>query len=137
MRVNVAGVTFCNDEKDGGKSRQSILKELYVMKSGIITVDLKHTTYEGEPAIKCIEHSTKQCIGWIPKTKISEIKDRQMTGFINKSKIRYSISLDVQKKPSTKQYQMVKSVCGEMEITMPAYDVRAYTPIFQMVRNKK
>lgn len=75
MRINVAGVTFNNEAIDGGKSRQSILAELYATKN-IITVDLKTTTYNGEKAIKVVEHSTKQCIGWIPKTKVHRLRIR-------------------------------------------------------------
>lgn len=137
MRTRVAGISFKNEVEDGGKERQHILASLYKSSPRhIITVDLKETTYDGERAIKCFEHKTKQCIGWIPKKDIESVEHSQMTGFINKSKKRFSVALDEQKKPSTKQYQMVKHVCNEMQMTMPAYDTRAYVDIFEMNRKK-
>lgn len=90
MRTRVAGITFKNEVEDGGNSRQDILASLYESSPRhIITVDLKETTYDGERAIKCFEHKTKQCIGWIPKKDIASVEHSQMTGFINKSKKRF------------------------------------------------
>lgn len=135
MKTRIAGVTFNNEVEDGGKNRQEILKELCLTRGNIITVDLKYTTYNGEPAIKCIEHTTRQVIGWIPKTDIANMQHHQMTGFIDHSKKGYSVRLDEQIAPSRAQYHTVKQVCAKNGMVMPAYDRRAYTQIFVMLRS--
>lgn len=135
MKTKIAGVTFRNEAEDGGISRQVILGQLYeTAPRHMITVDLKETTFEGERAIKCMEHKTKQCIGWIPKVNIPSVINKQMTGFINKSARGFSVILDEQKKPTSKQYQMIKHICEKTGKPMPAYDVRAYVDLFEKYR---
>lgn len=140
--IKIAGVTFCNTTEYGGRHRQTILKEFYQTKDGIITVDLKRViflnpdTHQYEPAIQCIEHTTKQLIGWIPKTEIQYTTQRQMTGFILFYKNTYSVRLNDQIAPSPAQYKMVKQICQQQHLVMPAYDVRAYVKIFQLIRTK-
>lgn len=132
--MRVAGVTFKNEKEDGGASRQEILRDLVMAGRAIITVDLVETTFNGEYAVKCIEHSTRQMIGWIPKTELANVKHSQMTGFIDHSRIGYSVRLDEQKAPSQKQYYAVKHICEKNGVMMPAYDIRAYVTVFAMER---
>lgn len=139
-KTNVAGVTFNNDAEDGGESRQTILKNLLkATTTGIITVDLKHVDFvnkdgETEDAIKCVEHSTKQVIGWIPRANIEATTERQVTGFIRYYKNKgYSCVLDTQMKPTQAQYHYIKSYCKANGIAMPAYDLRAYYSVFALI----
>lgn len=132
--MRVAGVTFKNEKEDGGASRQEILRNLAMAGRAIITVDLIETTFgpNEEYAVKCLEHSTRQMIGWIPKTELANVKHSQMTGFIDHSKVGYSVRLDNQKAPSQRQYYAVKHICEKNGIAMPAYDIRAYVTVFAM-----
>lgn len=132
--LRIAGVTFKNEKEDGGASRQEILRNLVMAGRAIITVDLVETTFNGEYAVKCIEHSTRQMIGWIPKTELASVRRLQMTGFIDHSRIGYSVRLDEQKAPSQKQYYAVKHICEKNGVMMPAYDIRAYVTVFAMER---
>lgn len=143
-RTKVAGVTFNNEETDDNRNRQEILKELLTTYGAIITVDLKQTVYanpktgKNEPAIKCVEHRTKQVIGWIPRTMINNlINVKQMTGFISYAHKTYSVALAEQKAPTRAQYHYMKDICKKNNYQMPAYDVRAYGAIFAQVKNKK
>lgn len=129
--LRIAGVTFANEN---GENRQDILKAFALQGKNILTVDLKVTEYEGEKAIKCIEHKTKQMLGWIPKTDIEKVKHSQMTAFIRKSKRGYSAALDIQKKPTRNQYYYVGKLCERYGMEQPAYDIRAYAQIFEMER---
>lgn len=131
MRTNIAGVTFANEN---GTKRQDILAAFACQNKIILTVDLKETTYEGEKAIQCIEHKTRQMLGWIPKKDIENIKHSQMTGFIRKSKRGYSVMLDEQKAPTRNQYYYIGKLCDRYGIERPAYDVRAYAHVFEMER---
>lgn len=131
--LKIAGVTFKNETTDGGRERQTILKELK-KDNGIITIDIVKTTYDGKPAMKCVEHSTRQVIGWIPKAELDTVSAAQMTGFIRESKRGLSVQLCEQKKPTPKQYRMVQAICRSKNIAQPAYDVRAYADIFRMAR---
>lgn len=135
MNTRIAGVKFNNDKEYGGESRQYILQQLYESYGAIITVDLKRTYYNNEPAIQCIEHTTRRLLGWIPKTDIEQIKTNQMTGIIYKSKHGYSVELSDQQKPSKAQYQTIKSIYSKNNQTMPAYDKRAYAIAFAKLRN--
>lgn len=128
----VAGVTFRNEGTQGGRSRQEILKEL----PEIITVDLKKTTYDGQPAVMVLEHRTKQQIGWLPKNTVKDAdKRRQVTGFIHTDKRgRRSVELSDQQAPSTEVYRYAKKLCQEKGIEMPAYDMRAYGRMFAMIK---
>lgn len=131
MMTRVAGVTFKQSAADGGKDIQTVLKSL----PAIITVDLKYTTFEGAPAIKCVEHKTREVIGWIPKTDIGLMTDKgkpsQLTGFVRQSQRGFSVQLDEQKAPSPKQYRMAVAISRKNGIDMPAYDVRAYGDIWE------
>lgn len=130
--LKVAGVQFANED---GQSRQEIIKTLKKSTCGIITVDLVETTFEGEYAIKCIEHNSRKLIGWIPKAELkSELLSSQMTGFIRVGEYGASIQLDVIKKPSQAQYHAVKMICSKAKKQMPAYDIRAYAYVFEMAR---
>ena len=132
--MKIAGVTFKNEKEDGGNSRQEILRNLVMSGKSIITVDLVETTFNGEYAVKCIEHSTRQMIGWIPKTELANVRHLQMTGFIDHSRVGYSVRLDNQKAPSQRQYYAVKHICEKNGVAMPAYDIRAYVTVFAMER---
>lgn len=135
--VRVAGVTFNNDN---GVSRQNIIRSLQG-EHGIITCDLIETVYhnpetgEDEKAIEVREHVSKQMLGYIPRKELdNENLDNQMTGFIRFYKGTWSVQLDTIKRPSPKQYAYVKSLCTKYRKAMPAYDVRAYAYMFEMVR---
>lgn len=73
--INVAGVTF----KNGRRSRQTILKQIYWKDSPYNTIDyedflsLNTTEYEGEPAIEVWVRSKKdtELIGYIPKNDVA------------------------------------------------------------------
>ena len=131
--IKIAGVTFNNED---GESRQEILKELYNSGRRIVTVDVKPTTFEGDRAIRLIEHHTKKMLGWVPKDEIKNIKHSQMTAFIDFSTKtgKYSARIDEQKKPTPKQYEYVKYLCTAYRRPMPAYDVRAYADVFALTR---
>lgn len=135
--IKVAGVTFKNED---GVSRQNIIRSLSC-NHGIITVDLCETVFhnnetnEDERAIKVLEHNTKQCIGWIPRTDLdNENLSDQMTGFVRNYKGVWSVQLDNIKRPSAKQYAYAKSIANKKHIAMPAYDVRAYAYLYEAVR---
>lgn len=137
--IRIAGVTFANED---GQSRQEILGSLASNMAGsIITVDLLNTVYhnpdtnEDEFAIRCVEHNTRKCIGWIPRAELrNENLDEQMTGFIRVYKGNYYVSLDNIKRPSQKQYHYIKNLCTQMGIPVIAYDVRAYAYVFNLNR---
>lgn len=140
IKSRIAGVSFNNDPEDGGRNRQQILAELFGVNK-IITVNLKHTTFKNEqtgqiePAIKCIERSTKQVIGWIPREDIAKMKGvRQLTGFIRFIRDGYSVELESQIAPSSAQYKAVKNFCDNHNRVMPAYDTRAYGAVFAEMR---
>ena len=123
--IKVAGVTFEN--------RQKTLKELVGMNRSIITVDLIYTTFNNEFAIKLVENSTGREIGWIPKTELHKFTScniRQMTGFINCYNDTYYVRLSKQLAPSREDYERMYQLCTRYSYGMPAYDVRAYLPIF-------
>lgn len=143
IRSRIAGVTFTNDKIDGGRNRQEILAELY-KHSKIITVRLVRTTFRNpdtgivEPAIKCVERNTKQVIGWIPRTDIPKMQGvRELTGFIRFIKDGYSVELENQQAPSSAQYKVIKQYCDATGTRMPAYDARAFGPIFAAMRARQ
>lgn len=136
MLSRLAGVTFKNDPQDGGRSRQDILKDFVDCGRHILTVDLIYTEYNNEFAIKVKDHTTKQVLGYIPKSdldKISSQKIRQMTAFIRFYKNCYSVQLDRINQPTKEQYCYMKHICEENNLAMPAYDKRAYAEIFALV----
>ena len=123
--IKVAGVTF--------EGRQKTLKELVMINRSIITVDLVYTTFNNEFAIKLVENSTGSEIGWIPKTelyKFTACNIRQMTGFIGYYNNTYYVRLSEQLAPSREDYERMCQLCTRYGYGMPAYDVRAYMPIF-------
>lgn len=130
MFCKVAGVTFDNEIEDGGRNRQSILKDLYECGRHVLTVDLVRSTYNGNPSIKVIDHLTREMLGYIPKEMISNVTDNQMTGFIMFYNECYYVQLDIQKKPSKKQYKYMQYLCSKARTIMPAYDERAYAEFF-------
>lgn len=138
ITTKVAGVTFKNEEQDGGKSRQEILVELVYLNRSIITVDLIYTKYKNEFAIKVREHATKQIIGWVPKISLDKFADKkikQMTGFISYHG-SWCVKLTEQEAPTHKQYAYMKHLCEERGYAMPAYDKRAYNNIFAVLEAK-
>lgn len=65
MSYKVAGVSFEN--------RQDLLKRIYDKQGPFIECLLNKTLYEGEPAIECIETTSRMQIGWIAKKNIPEL----------------------------------------------------------------
>lgn len=123
--IKVAGVTF--------ERRQETLKELVGMNRSIITVDLIYTTFNNEFAIKLVENSTGKEIGWIPRSelyKFTSCNIRQMTGFIGYYNNTYYVKLSTQLAPSREDYEKMYQLCTTYNYSMPAFDVRAYLPIF-------
>lgn len=123
--IKVAGVTFEN--------RQETLKELVGMNRSIITVNLIYTTFNGEFAIKLVEDVTGKEIGWIPRTELHKFVScniHQMTGFINFYNNTYYVRLSEQLAPSREDYERMYQLCTTYGYGMPAFDVRAYLPIF-------
>lgn len=129
-KMKLAGVTFNNKPEDGGKSRQQILAELPTY----ITVILKHVKFYNEntdsyeDAIKCIEKTTGQVIGWIPRPLINTLwRTYSLTGIVSCYKNTYGVELVETQKPSQAQYWAVKRSCETTGQPLPAYDARAYT----------
>lgn len=123
--LRVAGVTF--------NRRQETLKELVGMNRSIVTVDLVYTTFNNEFAIKLVENSTGREIGWIPKAELYRFTScniHQMTGFINYYNNTYYVRLSEQLVPSREDYEKMYQLCKTYGYGMPAFDVRAYIPIF-------
>ena len=123
--IKVAGVTFEN--------RQETLKELVEINRSIITVNLIYTTFNGEFAIKLVEDVTGKEIGWITKTELYRFTScniRQMTGFIGYYNNTYYVKLSTQLAPSLDDYDKMYQLCTRYGYGMPAFDVRAYLPIF-------
>lgn len=122
--IKVAGVTF--------EGRQKTLKELVMINRSIITVNLIYTTFNGEFAIKLVEDVTGKEIGWIPRTELHKFVScniHQMTGFIGYYNTYY-VRLSEQLAPSRDDYDKMYQLCTKYGYGMPAYDVRAYLPIF-------
>ena len=123
--IKVAGVTFEN--------RQETLKELVMMNRSIITVNLVYTTFNNEFAIKLVEDVTGKEIGWIPRTELHKFVScniHQMTGFIGYYNNTYYVKLSTQLAPSREDYERMCQLCTRYGYGMPAFDVRAYLPIF-------
>ena len=92
----VNGVTFPNEEKDGGKPRQEILKELYnkkkISENSYHTVcTFKRDDYEGEFAVKVLIDNT--VIGYVPRTHLyrfqSEVGIKNIDNMKAKVEIAY------------------------------------------------
>lgn len=138
-RVKVVGVTFNNDAEDGGESRQMILRTLRKSNRHIVDLDLIYTTYEGEPAIKVRERSTKKIVGWIPKTNIEEImscKIKHTIGFISKFDDKECLKIAKPEFPTNVEYHRMKKMCENRGVAMPAYDKRAYKDYEKKVLRK-
>lgn len=66
----LAGVTFEN--------RQSILGNIVKNIGKEIICDLVDTIYNGEPAIKVLERSSKKQIGWVPRQNLKELYNKNI-----------------------------------------------------------
>ena len=132
-KSKIVGVTFDNDAIDGGENRQTILKSFLKNNIHIISLDLIYTTYNGEKAIKVREKTTKQIVGWIPRSKVDDIMSKKIkhtVGFIStmidKGEIIACLKIDKPKRPTNVEYHRMKKMCENRHIAMPAYDIRAY-----------
>lgn len=129
MESKIVGVTFNNDVEDGGENRQTILKALRKSNRRIVDLDLIYTTFQGEPAIKVRERSTKKIVGWIPRDMVEEVmnnKIKHTVGFITKFEGTECIKLTKPEYPTNVQYHRMKKMCENRNVEMPAYDKRAY-----------
>lgn len=127
--IKVVGVTFNNDAVDGGESRQEILRALRKSNRRIVDLDLIYTEFNGEPAIKVRERSTKKIIGWMPKDAVAEImadKIKRTIGFITKYEGTEYIKIAKPEFPTNVEYHRMKAMCAKKGVEMPAYDKRAY-----------
>lgn len=75
---NIAGTTYNNDPKDGGRPRQEILARIFRPQYGQtlhkkFPAKLIYTNFKGEPAIKV--KCGEEIVGWIPKAKIELINN--------------------------------------------------------------
>ena len=125
----MVGVTFNNDTIDGGESRQEILRALRKSNRRIVDLDLIYTTFDGEPAIKVRERSTKKIIGWMPKDKVAEIMESRIKhtiGFIAKWDNTECVKIAKPEYPTGVEYHRMKAMCAKNGVAMPAYDKRAY-----------
>ena len=119
--IKVAGVTFEN--------RQQVLAGLLQQNRQVITVDLVYTTFNGEFAIQLVENSSRQVIGWIPRSELYRFTScnvRQMTGFVGCYNNIYFCKLDWQQTPSQQQWSYVCDYCRRNGYGYPAFDVRAF-----------
>ena len=121
--VRVAGVTFPNEQSEGGRSRQDILAELT---NEPFPVTLKHAIFKNdqgveEPAIKVYHAETNEMIGWIPRTSIRELWDiPRMVGYADFYKDTYGCSLVPQHDPSPKQYAIMSKMVRSGKMARPA-----------------
>lgn len=134
-KLKVAGVKFNNYKCDGGENRQNVIENLYKHGS-VIILNLKHTRFKNpetnswENAIKCIEKSSGEVVGWIPKSQIKSVWEKSsMTGIISLYKDNYSVAIVETIKPSAKLYHTVKDLCEENNWSIPAYDKRAFIAV--------
>lgn len=124
--IKVVGVTFNNED---GESRQEILRALRKSNRRIVDLDLIYTEFEGEPAIKVRERSTKKIIGWMPRTEVVEImkaKIKHTIGFITKYEETECVKITKPEFPTNVEYHRMKAMCAKKGVEMPAYDKRAY-----------
>lgn len=137
--TKLAGVTFNNPADDGGESRQDLLKELYGGAPTPVTLEnvIHHNedTGLGEFAIKVRSDITGKVLGFIPKSEINKWKNtNKMMLTVNFYKNTYSGSLTVMKKPTPKQYGMMKSFVSKGLINkMPPYDQAVYKWAFNKI----
>lgn len=126
MTMKVAGVSFDNDD---GTSRQQILSTMAKREGGYAIVDLIETTFDGERAVKIIDHNSKGCIGWVPKDNLEDNPTfpASVTAKIQCYKGTYFATISETVVPSAKQYYAAKCICKNNNIMMPAYDSRAYS----------
>lgn len=127
--IKVAGVTFNNEACDGEESRQEILRKLRMSNRRIVDLDLIYTQYEGRPAIKIRERSTKKIVGWIPEDRVYEVMEcriKHTIGFISKHGSKECVKIQKPDFPSNREYHRMKAMCAKKNVNMPAYDKRAY-----------
>ena len=144
--MTVAGVTFANPD---GTQRQDILK--HFGNECFITVNLIKQTFsnaktgENEPAIACIEKVTKQQLGFISRNDLNrpEVTNvRQLTGQVrcfqneNNQTTFYCEIAPVQA-PDSEMYANMKKLCAANNLTLPAYDVRAYEQFITWFENRQ
>ena len=136
--IKVVGVTFKNED---GENRQDILRTLRKSNRRIVDLDFIYTEFNGQPAIKVRERSTKKIVGWMPKDRVAEIMDakiKQTVGFITKFEDTNCECLHIAKPefPTGQEYHRMKAMCTKKGVEMPAYDKRAYKVWEQNVLKK-
>lgn len=134
MKLNVAGVTFKNDD---GTERQDILKVLYGLPAHITIAQLIETTYDGERAVKVIDEKSKMNIGWIKKTDLKNhpTLPEKMTATIDFYQDKFFAVLDEYQQPSQKLYHAVKDIWTEKKLSKPAvYEARVYRYILDQYK---
>ena len=133
--TKAVGVTFNN--------RQETLKRLS-QDARWRSVTLIHTKFKNEEtgieedAIRIIDYSTKEEIGWIPKKEVPSYKGiYEMTAEIGEYKDTMYCNLYYPKPPTRNQYWKIKRACERKGIKMPIYDVNAYEATFAILRIEK
>lgn len=130
--VKVAGVTFCNDETDGGESRQNLLSRI-MGEPSLVRLEpcpfLREDTGKYEASIKVRSLKLNKIIGYIPKSRIKDFKNRtSMVIQVTCYKKTYGAILTCPEQPSSKQYGLVKAMTrkGQMQKAPALYDKTAY-----------
>lgn len=133
--IKLAGVTFENETKDGGKNRQELIKDIVSKQGDIINVSLEACAWEGEYAIKVKDKKSRAVIGWIPRNMLrSKLIGKQMTAIIMNYQGVWSARLSPVQAPSKAQYHFMLTMCKRTGRTMPVYDKRAYNAAFKELR---
>lgn len=126
--IKVAGVTFNNND---GQSRQEILSGLGI---GFKTAKLKQTEFEGERAVEV--RIGGKLVGYIPRNQLGNPLSYkgELTAFVDIYKDKFHVVLTERETPSSKEYAYMKKLCLDAKLPMPAYDKRAYTQYWAVVK---
>jgi len=133
--IRVAGVTFSNPD---GTNRQDILKGLGI---GWKTAKLKQTTFEGERAVEV--RINGHLVGYVPRTQLSNPLSSmtELTAMVEyypakkaNGDGKWYVTLSERIRPSSAEYGLMKKLCAEAKLPMPAYDTRAYAGYWAVVK---
>lgn len=133
--IRVAGVTFNNPD---GTSRQELIRNLG---TGWKTAKLRQTEYEGERAVEV--RISGHLVGYIPKTQLGNPMSEQseLTALIEyypgkktNDSGKWHITLSERIVPTAKEYAYMKKLCINAKLPMPAYDRRAYSSYWAIVK---
>lgn len=133
--IKVAGVTFANPD---GTNRQDILKGLGI---GWKTAKLKKIKFEGEDAVEVKINGN--LVGYVPRTQLSNplAEMSELTAMVEyypakkaNGDGKWYVTLSERIRPSSAEYGLMKKLCAEAKLPMPAYDTRAYAGYWAVVK---